>query len=309
MDKTSSYSSHCNINIQGNIRSCIRNAFSQPYLPGSAIKGVIRTSIMYVILKRLNDTLRKKILTDFVQKKLLEYKKDPRGEQGYSWFKERFKQWFAQRLDEEIFQKFVIKNNQKRYDPHSDILRCIQISDSNSIDTGNLHLEEVKIFSADSAKSPKDWSVFVECIPAGNEFTFQCKIDEWLLNKFKENNPSNSFGVAFSELKKILSNPFEAVNEMTSDLLREEESFFSQKLKLKNILNFGNETPNFRLGWGMGLLGTSVAMLLPAETKQDLRNILFTDRGDSPAPKSRRIITSNHSSYAILGWCVVENNI
>lgn len=96
---------------------------------------------------------------------------------------------------------------------------------------------------------------------------------------------------------------------MTSDLLREEESFFSQKLKLKNILNFGNETPNFRLGWGMGLLGTSVAMLLPAETKQDLRNILFTDRGDSPAPKSRRIITSNHSSYAILGWCVVENNI
>ncbi|WP_169702798.1 hypothetical protein [Candidatus Kuenenia stuttgartiensis] len=106
----------------------------------------------------------------------MEYKKDPRGEQGYSWFKERFKQWFAQRLDEEIFQKFVIKNNQKRYDPHSDILRCIQISDSNSIDTGNLHLEEVKIFSADSAKSPKDWSFLLNAYLLVMNLPFNVKL-------------------------------------------------------------------------------------------------------------------------------------
>ncbi|HNR69403.1 MAG TPA: hypothetical protein PKN24_15250, partial [bacterium] len=59
---------------------------------------------------------------------------------------------------------------------------------------------------------------------------------------------------------------------------------------------------NFHLGWGGSLLLSSVSFLLPAELRIEMRNLLFTDRGDAPAPKSRKRLVDQPNSGTVPGW-------
>jgi len=304
LEKVSSYFSKSGVKIYGGLRPFIRDAFSQPYIPGSSIKGALRTSIMYVILKRLDDSSRRHLLNDFVQRRIKEYKKDPRGQKGYRWFQERFKKWFAKRLDEEIFQNFILRKGQRRYDAHSDILRYLKVSDSTSLKKESLVMEEIKIYSTQSSENFKRWSIFAECVPSGIEFTFELKIDTNILDDFAKNNSRTAFGMDFGEIYSVLSDPLIAVQERISDLLQEEKLFFSHNPNLREALEFKDNEPNFRLGWGEGLLGTSITLLLPLKIRQELRNILFKDCGDTPAPKSRKIVVGGAKKS--LGWCILR---
>ena len=301
LSSNSSYSSRCPADLRRDLRPFIRDGFSRPYIPGSAIKGVIRTSLLYVILDRLDDSTRKQLLDDFVEARLREFKKDPRGQRGFRWFQERFKQWFAQRLDQGIFQKFEIRAKQTRYDPHSDILRVIKVSDSTSVGKEEATVEEIKIFSVAARESPKRWSIYAECIPEHTEFRFELKVDQGILSDFAKMNRDTKFGLSFSALSEIISNPLEAVRRMTEDLYNHERAFFRSGMLPSEALEF-DQTPDFRIGWGTGLLGTSVDLLLPEKIRQDLRNILFTERGDAPAPKSRRLIVKKQEKEKVLGW-------
>lgn len=299
LEDVSSYSSRCRLEVRRELRPFIRNGFSQPFIPGSSIKGVLRTSVMYLILKRLDASLRKRILDDFVQRKLEEYRKDPRGQRGYRWFQERFKQRFAQRLDQDIFQRFILRSDQHRYDAHTDILRFLKVTDSSPIGKNSLVVEEVKIYSAHSYESPKKWSIYAECVPPGTDFEFELKTDEGILADFKRFNRSTAFGITFSDLSDLLSNPLAAAQEMALDLLEREKEFLGEELNMPRPMDFKEVIPNFRMGWGSGLLGTSIVMLLPERLRQDLRNTLFRDRGATPAPKSRRVVVGDGA----LGWC------
>jgi len=41
---------------------------------------------------------------------------------------------------------------------------------------------------------------------------------------------------------------------------------------------------------------------LPAELRIEMRNLLFTDRGDAPAPKSRKRLVDQPNSGTVPGW-------
>ena len=296
------YHSNCNLVFnRETIRPFARNAYSQAFIPGTSIKGVLRTAIMYAILQQLDDSTRKRLLDDFVKDKLREYKKDPRGERGYKWFQEKFKQWFAQRLDQEVFQKFILQEQQRRYDPHTDILRALKISDSTSVDRDSLSIEEIKIFSAQSNMSPKSWSIYAECIPEGVELEFELKVDQGILKDFEQRNRDTRLGLSFAEIAEIINHPLETANSMAQELYQKEKEFFEKELRCPEVMEFQDE-PNFRLGWGSGLLGTSMGMLLPLQIRQDLRNTLFHDRRHTPAPKSRRVVMRGNQGKLTLGW-------
>jgi hypothetical protein len=47
-------------------------------------------------------------------------------------------------------------------------------------------------------------------------------------------------------------------------------------------------------------------MLLPDSLMQDLRNTLFSDRGHTPAPKSRKLIIREQHWRMPLGWMLVH---
>ena len=303
LNSTASYFTTCEGRVYGNIKPFIRDAFARPYIPGSSIKGSLRTSIMYVILKRMKESARRKILDEFVLERINEYKKDPRGRKGYARFREKFKKWFAEKLDKSIFKSFALKGK-RGYDAHYDILRYLKISDSTPLSKNSLRVEEVKIYSVGYHEGFKRWSIFIECVSPGAEFEFELNIDKDTLGEFKKDNPRIPYDIDVEELYNILLHPLEAAKEKASDLLEEEKVFFLQHTKLGNVLRFEGEEPNFRLGWGQGLLGTSIDLLLPQKVRQELRNTFFKNCGATPAPKSRRLIMNDKGQT--LGWCIVK---
>lgn len=295
------YHSRCLSPVRRDPRPFIRNGYEEPFLPGTALKGVLRTAILYKILKGLSPEQRRKVLDDFVSRRLQEYRNDPRAREG----RERFKKRFAQPLDQTVFQKFDLPNNQGGVDPHTDILRCLRVSDSTPVPPDSAVMEEMKIASARSTEGLKRWSIYAECLPAGMEFEVEIQVDAFVLNNFAKKNSTTRLGMEFRELEQILSNPLAAAAEMAADLLREDRAFFARELGLDGLLEFRGATPNLWMGWGGGLSGTSMGMLLPEGLRQELRNTLFTDRGNTPAPKSRRVVMRQGQPWATLGWIQV----
>jgi len=303
LNSTASYFTTCEGRVYGNIKPFIRDAFARPYIPGSSIKGSLRTSIMYVILKRMKESARRKILDEFVLERINEYKKDPRGRKGYARFREKFKKWFAEKLDKSIFKSFALKGK-RGYDAHYDILRYLKVTDSTPLSKNGLRVEEVKIYSPGSRENFKRWSIFVECVPPGVEFEFQIDIDKDMLEEFKKDNPRIPYDIDAEELYNILLHPLEAAKEKTCDLLEEEKAFLLQNTEFRQVLEFDEGEPNFRLGWGQGLLGATVDLLLPGTLRQELRNTFFKNCGKAPAPKSRKVMMNGKRQT--FGWCKVE---
>jgi CRISPR-associated protein Csm5 len=306
LERITAYSSPCSIRVSQGLRTFVRDAFNRPFLPGSSLKGAIRTAFLYKLLKELPSERRQTLLEDFVTSRLQDYRQDHRGQRGLRWFQERFRQGFAQRFEADIFQTFTLREGQRRYDPHTDLLRCLRVTDSTPVESHLAHVEEIKIFSAHSAESPKRWSLFAECIPGGQMFVCEMTLDESLVSEFSKSNGQTWLGMDFAQLREWLHNPISTWTEMGHDLWERETQFFRRELRLIEGLPNGREQRVARVGWGAGLLGASVDMLLPDHLLRELRNTLFTQRGEAPAPKSRRLVVQSDHRPISLGWVGVE---
>lgn len=210
------------------IRPFIRNAFSQPYIPGTAIKGAIRTAIMWKILDYLktnNNSWFNKKVTKFINDELDFYEKNKRHLQ-----KGQFKKTFFSRgerdkkgkpgksgLLELIFQRFLLEGA-KEFDPHTDILRALKISDTKPLDKDALEIENVKVLSAGKGLSKP---TYPEVIPKDKELTFILTIEENILRDFLEKNRNNPDTIIpFEKIEEMLKDPLGATSEFTKELLK-----------------------------------------------------------------------------------------
>ena len=303
LQRIANYSSASPARIKKEIRLCIRDGFQRPFLPGTSIKGAIRTALLYGILENMAEPQLRKVLHDCVKSHLGEFDGDSRRKQP--WFRERFKKEFARKIkiEEKIFQSFSLGN--RRPGPNTDLLRCLRITDSTPLDTESARIETIKVFSARSKKDPK--SLYVECLPEGSNCEFEITLDEKILEKFRKQNHTTQFGTNFPELETMLRDPLPAWKDMGHDLWRQDDCFFSREFNHETVQMPNTENQSLvRLGWGSGLLGTTVDMLLPKEGVQDIRNTLFVDRGKTPAPKTRRLVARKENTYLPLGWAKVE---
>jgi CRISPR-associated protein Csm5 len=296
LESVKSYSIRSLKRPSSELRTFVKNGFNHPYIPGSTIKGSLRTAILYYLLKHTPDKLHE--LASFVSKKVTEFKRDRRRDKG--WFREKFKKTFASEFEKKVFQEFMLTDNQKRFDPHSDIMRVIQISDSNPLEPTDLKVEEVKIYS--EGRGSKEWSIYVETIPPGKELQFKISINKDLWKEFRRKNSHTRSGIAIELIEKVLLDPFLAAEEMVKDLYNYEKNFIEGRLRVRGALDF-NDTPNFRLGWGGGLLGTTVDLLLSEDLRREIRNTFFKQRGMASAPKTRKITVGD--GYSVLGWTKV----
>lgn len=130
---------------------------------------------------------------------------------------------------------------------------------------------------------------------------FTTTLDTYLLAQFKEKNDY----IPFSNIEQL----FSLVKIFSEDLWQYERSFFDsctdEQLGVSFLRNFygSKQIENkFRIGWGTGLTGMTINMLLDEHHQKELRNRLFTDRDDLPAPKSRRLTYENDELKFPLGW-------
>lgn len=125
------------------IREAIRDAYGRPYIPGSSLKGALRTAL----LRGLTDkqTFQRQ---DF----------GPGGDPGKA--KEA-----ASRLEKSLLGP----------DPNRDVLRAVHVSDSSPVSTAALTLQRVQMV-------PK-LNIDVEAIQRGARLTATMRIDTWLLQQ------------------------------------------------------------------------------------------------------------------------------
>ncbi len=287
------------------IRPFVRNAFAQPYIPGSAVKGALRTSILYKIFKSLPQHEKEKRLWQPVESQLSQIakRKTEAQSQQKRFNAEREKKFFYSRLEAELFQGYGLPRSTVKTDPKFDLFRCLQVSDSAPFDADGLVIFPIRIYSARSQSLKKPSIISAECLPQQRTVEVEYAFDEKLWKEFCEESSKTHWGTPMKEFEPWLRNPWACQQEMCRDVLDHEAPFFMDEFDTdEKFLN----NADLRLGWGGGLLSTSLCLLLPDDLRKKIRNLLFTDRGDAPAPKSRKIIDYNERPHFSMGWLRIE---
>jgi CRISPR-associated protein Csm5 len=279
------------------IRPFIRNAYAQPYIPGTALKGALRTAALYCFVKKFKDTSPfKETMIMEINKTLRDYRMPP----------EKKRKEVGSFLND-FFQNFELYYEGKKIDnttpQETDLFRAIKISDSEPLDKDSLKIEGVRVVSLTSRNGWKlskirrgemetqdPVRVYPECLLQG-QIEFKVKIDTALLSQLQ-----NPVGVGtslkdfilqraetrypsefHSELGLALAKTLVSLSqEFAEDILEEEKGFFDPLLptpkdNLQRVKDFyDSQKPNLRLGWGGGMLGAGIFYLLKQGQASDV---------------------------------------
>ncbi|HNR69404.1 MAG TPA: type III-A CRISPR-associated RAMP protein Csm5, partial [bacterium] len=130
------------VNGVQDIRPFIRDAFQRPFIPGTAIKGVLRTAIFYCAIKRMSEDRKKRFLDDPIRRSLENFKQKNDTRRGT---KEWTKKNLFSRQENEFFQNFKTSKDTKKSDPKTDLLRVLRVSDSKPLERDCAEVRQAKI--------------------------------------------------------------------------------------------------------------------------------------------------------------------
>lgn len=194
----------------------IKTPFFNPYIPGSSLKGWLRTAILFFYLKRLKEAKNK--LEDFNKK--LDHL--PRG--GKKLYYE--KRDMRKILEDDIFGS----------DPREDIFRFITLTDTNPVSPEHLQLGLINIFhptikGRTMIFEPLGFSIFAELLNIGTKFTGKVILNKDLKKYKHEYLHSNTKSAKIREfiLNDLIAHNREDLTQKICDL----NNHFS-----KNIINF-----------------------------------------------------------------------
>ena len=148
-----------------------------------------------------------------------------------------------------------------------------------------------------------------ECLQGDTKI--EITIDHKILEGFKRANAR----IPFKNLESLM----QLCENFAQAQWEEEQQFLNDygngsSINLDNIKKFYTDDENkssvtLRVGWGIGMLGTTVALLLDEKTRIALRNDVISDDGINrmqTAPKSRRFVLENGQPIYPLGWISLE---
>ena len=295
------------------------------YIPGTEIKGAIRTALLYKIIKedkdmqrflqnRLKGILKEKIKIndqDFTYEELINEVKNKKK------FNRKFKKYLVNKGKsiESKLQNLVFRRYAKD-DPKYDLLKFLQVGDSELVEPS----EVLSISYAEPFNTSKSFKVFYEYIIPDTQLSLKEFCIEFNLNKFENIGLTQKYKRLIKDVNAILS----ACYEFTKDLL-EEEIAFSKAYELKDVLNQliqieaknTPDTPVIRIGKDQGYLsitvGLAVKKLWPDLYENILihttKNISYDSQHGGPLPKSRKLVKWNGQSITA-GWIqLIPDNI
>jgi len=297
------------------LRPMIRNGFGQLYIPGSSIKGAIRTAIAYHLLKhRDRYSVPPAVRVSEIENKL-------RKTMGNLRQKAKF-------ADDSLFMDELFTNFELlpaltncKQGPNTDFMRAIQVTDTEPLLEERLEqkgraiavnlpiVAEVMISSRFQDYQAKyRASLFVEMVRnAKTQFTIS--IDSEMLSWFRHRN---GMTLPFQSVQDILN----ICQEFAQDQWDFEHDYWAglkdNPRAAGTNLNFSKirriyepETCPFslRLGWGTGMNGTTIGLLLDEQLRSQLRDTCGIKAPGFEAPKSRRTIINQKGEVKFVpGW-------
>lgn len=292
-----------------------RNGFGKPYIPGSSLKGAIRTIILKTAFDRLDNTQKQDLL-----KKVNSNKKE----------------WAAEPIVKEIFGD----------DSNHNLMRVLEIFDA---EFEEINLEKVLILSLTNEEGTSyGWKlmgkpsknvpdpnratwIFVEALPIGSKGYTSISLSKFFfsdpvaINELKFNEPT------LSNIRNLIS----TINEYSLSKLTSEKGFFERLRTPANLIDliknidslisqFNELTQDefiMRISWGSGwkgMTGDFVDDLMKNDYKKWID--FFRDKycdglkmkmgrpGFKIFPKTRRIVFEDDKPKYLTGWIKVKLN-
>lgn len=269
-------------------REAIKDPHDRPYLPGSSVKGALRTVLAWHGWKELRLDLAASL-------------------------QERNRRVAARPLERKIFGP----------DPHHDLLRPLRIADSSPGATANLEIQVVRVWTRRGAAAP----ISVEAVKAGVTFTLRATLDETLWSAWSHQAPGfplphRDWIERLAELAtQRATERLRREKELWDSWGRPGATnpcgpVLASLIRLKKR---GSSAPAFplQLGFGTGWEGTTIGA--PLKSDPQWRDVFTTfDLGLVPGkrgvkadpdkfPTSRRMVTVGDAASVVpLGWVWVE---
>jgi CRISPR-associated protein Csm5 len=300
------------------LRPMIRNGFGQIYIPGSSIKGAIRTAIAYHLLTHANQyKIPSSYRVSEIEKKLR--KKIKTGE-----IARKDRQMF---LDDKLFINFLFTEFEIAdreniiFGPNTDFMRAIKVTDSQPLleetktikegkkATFNLPVVAEVMVSSKLADGKAKYraSLYAEMV-RNVRTNFTISLDQKMLDRFHH---IQGLKIPFKNIDEILKICREFAQhqwDYEHDYWEEikDSHFQVKKLYFEAIRKFYEpiESPyGLRLGWASGMRGTTINLCLNDEIVEEVRDNCGIMAPGFEAPKSRRTVINNEGDIKFaLGW-------
>lgn len=278
-----------------------RNGNGKPYIPGSSIKGAIRT----ILLKKRFDEL-----SDNGKNQLLMKVNHPK------------KEWAAEPI---VRQLLGDSSNQN-------LMRVLEIFDA---EFNDLNLDKVLILSlTNEAGTSYGWKqlwnrqnvidsnkasqIFCETLPIGSKSYFSISLHTFLFTDSTAAINLQFNESALSDIRTLIS----TINSYSKEKLEKEKEFFenlnsSKELNLvleeidnllQKIDNLSNDEFILRISWGSGWKGMTGDFLDDNWLSQFRRRYQLGKRDFPIFPKTRRIVFEDDEPKYLTGWIKVKLN-
>jgi CRISPR-associated protein Csm5 len=313
-------------------RPMIGNGMGQLYIPGSSIKGAIRTAIAYYLIKH-----QKQFNTPIAQQpSVLELKIREKLEIKAG--KKSKLTTDPTKLDNNIlinplFSDFTISYHDRTLEytagkePNTDFMRAVKVSDSVPLLEKSVPLKSGKIrkdnlaiagavkvsshFQDDKAKHRAN--IYAEMVRNANT-TFTITLDLELLSWFKHNQgmeiPFNSIEDLLTICQEFAQEQWDAEHDYWNQVInnphREHQLDFDD---IRDLYEPETCPYQLRVGWGTGMNGTTIDLMLSDKLRAEIRDACGIPAPGFDAPKSRHTVVnqSGEIKYA-LGWTKLQLN-
>lgn len=316
------------ITCVGDGNSFICDGRGNYFIPGTSMKGAIRTSFLYNFLKELknsnNETFRNRVVSK-IENKLKEYSKvqstyinakrqnNRQEERNKRREMDNIKRSFDKDIVENEFMNFLddmVKNGIVKVGPNTDLLRTVKVSDSKIDEVQRENIRVICFRNNGSSYfgktkrrdgTERQISLDYECLHEDTEFKTDILLDFELLSKFYPDDK-----IKINDISSLIN----IIKEFGECQWIEERNFFNKVQETQKIKEFYNQNishPVLRVGWGTGMLGTTIDLLLDSYLRQRIRNeVMGHNRPGLPAPHSKRIVMRNNIATFPLGWVKIE---
>ncbi|GBC92897.1 hypothetical protein HRbin15_01374 [bacterium HR15] len=286
---------------QTKIRACIRDPFGRPYIPGSTLKGAIRTAILEWLVLDLGEEKRRRLAQKVVQR-------DERGRLSP-------REWVGR----ETVERELLIGRGRGNESNRDLLRALHISDSEPIDPDKVQIGLVWVYTLRGNRleqkrvGNEEYKMFLEWLPTSVETRLTITLDEGLL----QGTAKADLGFS-NQQKEALHGFIDACNKRASSLIESEQGFYKKDYGLSAIAQFYGrlhqrlnqvETQGgflLNIGWGGGWKAKTVTNPLTEgldEEFEQIRRLYKLGKRDTDVfPKTRRVAFRNNQPHAPLGW-------